>query len=88
MKEKKQQFFRKFEKEREKIYKVLSIDGGGVRGIIPALWLTEIERATHRQISKMFQMMPGVSTGAIIALGLSTSDSTITGMPKYSALDM
>jgi len=53
-------------------YKILSIDGGGIRGIIPAVWLSEIERQTRRPISHLFNMMAGTSTGGIIAAGLST----------------
>ena len=32
------------------VKKVLSIDGGGIRGIIPALILAEIERRTNKKI--------------------------------------
>ncbi|KAF0427120.1 hypothetical protein F8M41_006107 [Gigaspora margarita] len=53
-------------------YKILSIDGGGIRGILPALWLSEIEYQTHRPISHLFNMIAGTSTGRIIATGLST----------------
>ncbi|CAG8505931.1 11268_t:CDS:2 [Gigaspora rosea] len=44
-------------------YKILSIDGGGIRGILPALWLSEIEYRTHRPISHLFNMIAGTSTG-------------------------
>lgn len=44
---------------------------GGIRGIIPALWLAEIEKATKKSISCLFNMISGTSTGAIIAAGLS-----------------
>src|SRR5581483_9012439 len=53
------------------IYNILSIDGGGIRGILPALWLSEIEHRAHRPISHLFNMIAGTSTGAIIASGLS-----------------
>jgi len=53
-------------------YKILSIDGGGTRGIIPAVWLSEIERKTRRPICHLFNMMSGPSTGGIITAGLST----------------
>ncbi|RIB25830.1 acyl transferase/acyl hydrolase/lysophospholipase, partial [Gigaspora rosea] len=52
-------------------YKILSIDGGGIRGILPALWLSEIEYRTHRPISHLFNMIAGTSTGGIVAAGLS-----------------
>ncbi|CAG8492584.1 11449_t:CDS:2, partial [Gigaspora rosea] len=52
-------------------YKILSIDGGGIRGILPALWLSEIEYRTHRPISHLFNLIAGTSTGGIVAAGLS-----------------
>ncbi|CAG8600795.1 10840_t:CDS:2, partial [Dentiscutata erythropus] len=55
------------------VYNILSIDGGGIRGILPALWLSEIESRIHRPISHLFNMIAGTSTGGIIAAGLSAS---------------
>ncbi|MEM7383189.1 MAG: patatin-like phospholipase family protein, partial [Bacteroidota bacterium] len=52
-------------------YTILSLDGGGVRGVLPALWLSEIESRTKRPIAHLFNMLAGTSTGAIIAAGLS-----------------
>ncbi|CAG8687674.1 14856_t:CDS:2, partial [Racocetra persica] len=53
------------------IYHILSIDGGGIRGVLPALWLSEIEYRTRRPISHLFNMIAGTSTGGVIAAGLS-----------------
>lgn len=64
--------------------KILSIDGGGIRGIIPALVLAEIERNTGAPIAKLFDLIIGTSTGGIIALGLGKVDVN-TGQPHYSA---
>lgn len=63
--------------------KVLSIDGGGIRGIIPAIILTEIENRTHEPISKLFNLIAGTSTGGILALGIVKPNGK--GMPQYSA---
>jgi patatin-like phospholipase/acyl hydrolase len=64
--------------------KVLSIDGGGIRGIIPAIVLTEIERRTGEQrIAEMFDLVAGTSTGGILALGLTKPGQD--GKPEYSA---
>jgi uncharacterized protein len=52
-------------------FKILSIDGGGIRGIIPALLLVEIETRTGRPINELFDLLAGTSTGGIIALGLT-----------------
>jgi patatin-like phospholipase/acyl hydrolase len=51
--------------------KILAIDGGGIRGLIPALVLAEIEERTGRPISSLFDLVAGTSTGAIIACGLT-----------------
>jgi patatin-like phospholipase/acyl hydrolase len=51
--------------------KVLAIDGGGIRGLIPALVLTEIERRTQRRIGDLVDLIAGTSTGAIVACALA-----------------
>ena len=51
--------------------KVLSIDGGGIRGLIPALILAEIERRTGRPTADLFDLIAGTSTGGILACGLT-----------------
>ena len=50
--------------------KILSLDGGGVRGILPAEILAYIEARTARPCHKLFDLISGTSTGGIIALGL------------------
>ncbi|MBX9256323.1 patatin-like phospholipase family protein [Desmonostoc muscorum CCALA 125] len=52
-------------------YKILAIDGGGIRGIIPALVLAEIEKRTQKPISSLFDLIAGTSSGGILALGLT-----------------
>jgi predicted acylesterase/phospholipase RssA len=52
------------------IFRILCIDGGGIRGIIPALVLAEIEDRTGRPIHQLFDLIAGTSTGGILALGL------------------
>lgn len=51
--------------------KVLAIDGGGIRGLIPALVLAEIESRTGRRMADMVDMIAGTSTGGIIACALA-----------------
>jgi uncharacterized protein len=63
--------------------KILSIDGGGIRGIVPAIMLAEIERRTEKPIADLFDLVAGSSTGGIIALGLTIPKSP--GAPLYSA---
>ncbi len=63
--------------------KVLSIDGGGIRGVIPAMVLAEIERLTEQPVASLFHLIAGTSTGGILALGLTKPD--LHGKPEYSA---
>jgi patatin-like phospholipase/acyl hydrolase len=69
-------------------YNILSIDGGGIRGLIPAMWLSELERRTQLSVSSMFRMMAGTSTGATIAAGLSLPDKYNVRRPHYRAVDL
>ncbi|CAF2840896.1 unnamed protein product [Rotaria sp. Silwood2] len=69
-------------------YNILSIDGGGIRGLIPAIWISELERRTGLNSCSMFHMMAGTSTGAIIAAGLSLPDKYNVRIPRYRAVDI
>ena len=50
---------------------ILSIDGGGVRGVIPATLLQEIERKTGKRIDETFDLIAGTSTGGLLATYLA-----------------
>ncbi len=69
-----------------KTIKILSIDGGGVRGIIPAMLLAEIELLIGRRISELFDLIAGTSTGGILALALTKPGAN--SEPQYSASDL
>lgn len=49
---------------------ILSIDGGGMRGIIPLAMLIYLEEMTGKPAYELFDMVGGTSTGAIIGAGL------------------
>jgi hypothetical protein len=49
---------------------ILTIDGGGIKGVVPAAFLAEIEEALGESITSYFDLIAGTSTGGIIALGL------------------
>ncbi|MDJ0675846.1 MAG: CBASS cGAMP-activated phospholipase [Calothrix sp. MO_167.B42] len=66
--------------------KILSIDGGGIRGIIPAIILSEIEERTGKPIAELFDFIAGTSTGGLLTLGLTKPNSE--GRPQYSANDL
>ena len=50
--------------------RILSLDGGGMRGLIQIEILSQIERATGRKITELFDWIIGSSTGGIVALAL------------------
>ena len=52
-------------------FRILSIDGGGIRGIFPAAVLAEIEERflAGNSIAGYFDLIAGTSTGGILALG-------------------
>ncbi|CAG8694527.1 16768_t:CDS:1 [Dentiscutata erythropus] len=75
---------------------ILSIDGGGFRGLIPSIILSEIEKRVTNEIKKdhpnadircadLFDIISGTSTGSIIALGLSIPDAAENDRPKLDA---
>jgi uncharacterized protein len=68
-----------------KSIKVLAIDGGGIRGIIPAMILAELQRRIGTDLWRAFDLIAGTSTGGIIALGIGTACND--GQP-YSPSEM
>lgn len=50
--------------------RVLAIDGGGIRGVFPAAFLAEMEKALGRPVGQQFDLVAGTSTGGIIAIAL------------------
>ena len=54
-------------------FRILSIDGGGICGILPAAILAELEQRFlgGHSIAGYFDLVAGTSTGGIIALGLA-----------------
>jgi patatin-like phospholipase/acyl hydrolase len=52
--------------------RVLSLDGGGVKGFVQIVALVFLEHFTGRRVYEMFDLIVGTSVGAIIASLLST----------------
>jgi predicted acylesterase/phospholipase RssA len=52
------------------VFRILSIDGGGIKGVFPAAFLAQIEKSLPTAIHRYFDVIAGTSTGGIIALGL------------------
>lgn len=51
-------------------FQILSLDGGGVRGLYSAVVLAALEADTGVRITEAFDLVAGTSTGGIIALAL------------------
>jgi len=60
---------------------LLSIDSGGIRGIIPAVALVKLEKTTGKLTRDIFSFVAGTSTGAIIATAIAA------GIPATHILD-
>lgn len=60
---------------RIKRYRVLALDGGGIRGLITAVWLDRLEKKLGSPLKNHFDLFAGTSTGSIlacsVAMGLS-----------------
>ncbi len=65
-------------------FNILSIDGGGLRGIVPISILQKIESLTGKKVHDVFDMIAGTSTGGLIACCLTLRDETHPAQPKYS----
>jgi patatin-like phospholipase/acyl hydrolase len=54
----------------KKVARILSIDGGGIRGLIPSTIILDWEKMLG-PIASHFHMLSGTSTGGILATALS-----------------
>jgi len=77
-------------KKNMKKIRILSLDGGGIRGILPGIVLTQIEKKLQKKtkdpnikLSDMFDFMAGTSTGGILALAYLTPNEE--NRPKLTA---
>lgn len=57
-------------KKIEKKYRILSIDGGGMKGIFTAYAIWKLEEEYDIKLTDHFDMIVGTSTGALISAGL------------------
>ena len=68
-----------------KPFKILSLDGGGIRGIYTASLLDQIQRGLgeNNHVVDYFDLVAGTSTGGIIALALGLGRSTASILEFY-----
>lgn len=59
----------------QKEYKVLCLDGGGIKGALQLQILVELERCTGKKCNEMFNFFAGTSIGGMIAISLALGQS-------------
>lgn len=69
----------------ERPIRVLSLDGGGIKGLTQAVILAKMEEELDKPISEIFDLIAGTSIGGVMALGLSVPDEN--NQPKFKASD-
>ncbi len=88
----------KFPWFRQKTIKILSIDGGGIRGYIPALILEKLSALLNHDsgnsdLFTAFDIIAGTSSGSLTALGIAAPDKKMeddryTDKPRYSMTEI
>jgi uncharacterized protein len=63
--------------------RILSIDGGGIKGAYPASVLAALEAGLPHPIGRYFDLIVGTSTGGIIALGLGAGKRAVEILRFY-----
>jgi patatin-like phospholipase/acyl hydrolase len=81
--------------ELHKPFRILSIDGGGIRGIIPGQVLVHLESKLQMQtnnpdarIADYFDLIAGTSTGGILTIAHLCPHPEQPGRPKYNASEV
>jgi uncharacterized protein len=71
---------------KDRRFRILSVDGGGIKGLFPATVLAELERRYlgGRSIASCFDLVAGTSTGGILALGLGAGLTAATLADLYA----
>lgn len=62
----------------------LAVDGGGIRGIVPAVLTAEIEQKLNMRLAQFVDIFGGTSAGSILISLLNTNDPK-TGQPRTAA---
>lgn len=75
-------------------FRILSVDGGGMRGLIPARVIQnleerlQVEAGPDVRVADYFHMFAGTSTGGLVALSLTVPAGPGENRPKLSAADL
>ena len=74
--------------EVKKEYKlVLSLDGGGVRGLATVVFLKELEKASGKKIVDLFDFFIGTSVGGLNAMHLAVNEIEISELERFWSQD-
>lgn len=73
---------------KKRVYTVLVIDGGGVRGVIPAHFLKEMEEKTGKHTTELFDMIAVSSGGSLVGASLTVPDEKDKKKPRFTAKDI
>src|ERR1700679_1863259 len=75
-----------------KVVRILSIDGGGIRGILPATFLSALEEKLQEtsgnkdfRLANYFDLIAGTSTGGLLTCLYLTPEDNNALIPKYTA---
>ena len=69
--------------DQEAPLRILCIDGGGIKGLVPAIVLQQLGKLCGgRPLHELFDLACGTSTGGIIALGTCAAGQPIETMSK------
>lgn len=77
----------------QKKVRILSIDGGGIRGILPGVILQYLEELLCKKagktvyLSDYFDLLAGTSTGGILTCAYLTPDPDYPSRPRFSAAE-
>jgi uncharacterized protein len=78
-------------KKEQRLCRILSIDGGGIRGIIPGLVLARLEEqlqvmsGSQKRLAEYFDLVAGTSTGGILTCIYTCPDESDPAKPRYTA---
>jgi uncharacterized protein len=70
--------------EKQRVFRVLSLDGGGAKGVYSLGVLKEVEAIAGKPLSEVFDLIFGTSTGAIIGAMLGLGWKTDEMLAKYN----
>lgn len=57
--------------------RILSMDGGGMKGLATVQMLKQIEQGTGKRIHEMFDLICGTSTGGMLAMALGIKQMSL-----------